>query len=72
MPIRHRCTAQASGARAMMQKARRQVADLAGAQPDHIVFTSGATEAAATLLAPHWSMGRAPLTIGRAFMSAQP
>ncbi|WP_306117832.1 MULTISPECIES: cysteine desulfurase family protein [unclassified Roseitalea] len=56
--------------RAMVQKARRQVAGLVGAEPDHVVFTSGATEAAATLLTPGWSMGRAPLTMGRLFVGA--
>ena len=38
-------------ARAIIEKARRQVADLCGAEPDRVVFTSGATEAAALALA---------------------
>ncbi|RNC95104.1 MAG: cysteine desulfurase [Oricola sp.] len=56
--------------RAMVQKARRQVAGLVGTAPDHIVFTSGATEAAATLLTPHWSMGRSSLTMGHLYVCA--
>lgn len=49
------------GARAMVETARRQVAGLVGGQAAHVVFTSGATEAANTLLTPDWTMGRAPL-----------
>lgn len=56
--------------RAMVQTARRQVAGLVGTAPDHVVFTSGATEAAATLLTPHWSMGRSPLTMGHLYVCA--
>jgi cysteine desulfurase len=56
--------------RAMIQTARRQVAGLVGTAPDHVVFTSGATEAAATLLTPHWSMGRSPLTMGHLYVCA--
>ncbi|MFP1631310.1 cysteine desulfurase family protein [Zhengella sp. ZM62] len=49
-------------ARRVVEDARRQVAALVGASPEHVVFTSGATEAATTLLTPQWRMGRAPLT----------
>ncbi len=56
--------------RAMVQKARRQVAALVGTAPDHVVFTSGATEAAAMLLTPHWSMGRSPLAMGHLYVAA--
>jgi len=56
--------------RAMVQTARRQVAGLVGTEPDHVVFTSGATEAAATLLTPDWSMGRSPLTMGHLYVGA--
>lgn len=38
-------------ARAIVEKARRQVANLCGVEPDCLVFTSGATEAASLLLA---------------------
>lgn len=43
------------GARAIVEKARGQVARLAGCDPDEVIFTSGATEAAAILAAvqPH-------------------
>ena len=56
--------------KAMVQTARRQVAALTGAAPDHVVFTSGATEAAAFVLTPHFSMGRSPLTIRHLFVAA--
>ena len=39
-------------ARQILETARRQVADLVGAEPDDIVFTSGGTEAANLALAP--------------------
>lgn len=57
-------------AKAFVQKARRQVASLVNAKPDHVVFTSGATEAAATLLTPHYSFGRSPLTFSKLYVSA--
>ncbi len=57
-------------ARRLVESARREVAALAGAQPQHVVFTSGATEAANTLLAPRWTMGRAPLAFGAVYVNA--
>lgn len=57
-------------ARALVQKARRSVAALVNAKPDHVVFTSGATEAAATLLTPHYSFGRSPLRFSKLHVSA--
>ena len=39
-------------ARATIERAREQVAALCGARPGHVVFTSGGTEANATLLSP--------------------
>lgn len=56
--------------RAIVQKGRRQVAACVGTDPDHIVFTSGATEAAATLLTPDWTMGRSPLAMGHLYICA--
>lgn len=56
--------------RALVQKGRRQVAECVGNDPDHVVFTSGATEAAATLLTPHWTMGRSPLAMGHLYVCA--
>jgi len=41
-------------ARAVVETAREQVAALVGAQPSEVVFTSGATEACATVLAAPW------------------
>lgn len=55
-------------ARRIVEDARRQVAALVGASPEHVVFTSGATEAAATLLTPDWRMGRAPLTFSHLYV----
>ncbi len=57
-------------AKAIIAKARRQVADLVGAKPDHVIFTSGATEAAQMLLTPHYSMGRSPLKVGHLYVCA--
>lgn len=57
-------------ARALVQKARRSVAALVNAKPDHVVFTSGATEAGATLLTPNYSFGRSPLTFSRLYVCA--
>ncbi|MGE0283356.1 MAG: cysteine desulfurase family protein [Rhizobiaceae bacterium] len=55
-------------ARQMIEEARRQVAGLVGGKAEHVVFTSGATEAAATLLTPGWRMGRSPLRMGRLYV----
>ena len=57
-------------ARAALEKARRQVAALTGAEPAHVVFTSGATEAANTVLSPDYRMGRRPVGIGHLYVSA--
>jgi cysteine desulfurase len=56
--------------RAAIESARRQVAALAGTDPAHVVFTSGATEAANMVLTPEFRMGRTPLAVGRLFVSA--
>jgi cysteine desulfurase len=56
--------------RAAVEGARRQVAALAGADPAHVIFTSGATEAANMVLTPDFRMGRTPLSIGRLYYSA--
>ncbi|MEO1745648.1 MAG: aminotransferase class V-fold PLP-dependent enzyme, partial [Pseudomonadota bacterium] len=57
-------------ARNIVKKARRQVAALVNASPDQVVFTSGATEAAALALTPNYSMGRAPLNMGHLYVCA--
>ena len=49
-------------ARRIVEDARREVAALVNAKPDHVVFTSGATEAASTLLTPDWRMGRGAIS----------
>ncbi|WP_224006754.1 cysteine desulfurase family protein [Aureimonas sp. SA4125] len=49
---------------AVVEEARRRVARLVGADPEHLVFTSGATEAAATCLTPEWVMGDQIVTLG--------
>lgn len=56
--------------RALIDAARRDVAALVGAQPAHVTFTSGATEAANTVLTPDFRMGRTPLKIGQLYVSA--
>ncbi|KQU75345.1 cysteine desulfurase [Aminobacter sp. DSM 101952] len=56
-------------ARRIVEDARRDVATLVGAQPGHVVFTSGATEAATTLLSPDWRMGRGAVRMSRLFVT---
>lgn len=59
-------------ARALIEEAREQVAELTGAPPASIIFTSGGTEASAFALSPQWLCGggspRRPLA--RLFVSA--
>jgi cysteine desulfurase len=62
--------AQGRAARQFIEGARRDVAALVNARPEHIVFTSGATEAASTLLSPDWRMGRGQVRMGRLYVSA--
>jgi len=57
-------------ARRLVEQARREVATLAGARPEHVVFTSGASEAASMLLTPGWKMGRSHLRMARLIVSA--
>jgi cysteine desulfurase len=57
-------------ARRLIEEARRSVAALANAKPEHVVFTSGATEAASTLLTPDWQMGRGAARMARLYVSA--
>ncbi len=44
-------------ARAAIETARAEVGALAGADPDQVIFTSGATEAAVTALTPQLASG---------------
>ena len=55
-------------ARRLVEDARRSVAALVNGRPEHVVFTSGATEAASMLLTPGWQMGRAALRMGRLYV----
>lgn len=57
-------------ARRIVEAARSDVAALAGGNPEHVVFTSGATEGASTLLSPDWKLGRGSLTMSRLYVSA--
>ncbi|MBX8800814.1 cysteine desulfurase [Ochrobactrum sp. MR28] len=56
--------------RALIEAARRDVAALCNAKPDHVFFTSGATEAATTLLTPAYKMGRSELRLSHLYVSA--
>lgn len=56
--------------RTEIEAARRKVAGALGAKSTEVVFTSGATEAANLILTPDFRMGRAPLKIGRLYVSA--
>ena len=56
-------------AKRLVEEARRDVAALCNAKPDHVVFTSGASEAVALALTPDWRMGRSPLTYSRLYTS---
>lgn len=57
-------------ARRLIDQARHDVAALVGAKAERVVFTSGATEAATTLLSPHWVLGRAPLLMSHLYLCA--
>ncbi|CDX17552.1 Nitrogenase cofactor synthesis protein nifS [Mesorhizobium plurifarium] len=56
--------------RRLVEDARRDVARLVNARPEHVVFTSGATEAASTLLTPDWQMGRGAVRMSHLYVSA--
>ncbi|MFD1197328.1 cysteine desulfurase family protein [Brucella gallinifaecis] len=57
-------------ARGLVESARRSVAALVNAKADHVFFTSGATEAASTLLTPVYMMGRSPVRLSHLYVSA--
>lgn len=57
-------------ARALVESARRSVATLVNARPEHVFFTSGATEAASTLLTPNYMMGRSSVRLSHLYVSA--
>lgn len=62
--------AEGRAARAVIERARRRVGALCGVGPDRVVFASGASEAAATVLTPRYRMGSAELAVGRLYVSA--
>ncbi|RWB52279.1 cysteine desulfurase family protein [Mesorhizobium sp.] len=62
--------AEGRAARRLVEDARRDVARLVNAKPEHVVFTSGATEAASTLLTPDWQMGRGAIRMSHLYVSA--
>ena len=55
--------------RMLVEAARRDVAALVNSTPAHVIFTSGATEAANLVLTPDYRMGRTPLAIGHLYVS---
>lgn len=57
-------------ARALLETARRDVAALVNAKNDHVFFTSGATEAATTVLTPQYKMGKSALRLSKLYVSA--
>lgn len=60
--------AEGRAARRLIENARRDVALLVNAGAEHVVFTSGATEAASTLLTPDWQMGRGTVRMSRLYV----
>ena len=61
--------AEGRAARRLIEDARRDVARLVNDRPEHVVFTSGATEAASTLLTPDWQMGRGAIRMSHLYVS---
>ncbi|QGG90368.1 aminotransferase class V-fold PLP-dependent enzyme [Agrobacterium sp. MA01] len=62
--------AEGRAARAVIEKARREVAHLVGAEPAHVTFTASATEAANQVLSPIYRMGKSSVALGRLYVSA--
>jgi cysteine desulfurase len=62
--------AEGRAARALIEAARAEVGTAVGAPPSQVIFTSGATEAAALALSPRLVDGRAPVQIGRLYVGA--
>lgn len=57
-------------AKALLQQARRALADFVSGEADNIVFTSGASEAAMMALTPDYRMGRSSLTMSHLYIGA--
>lgn len=62
--------AEGRAARAVVERARREVAHLVGAEPAHVTFTASATEAANQVLSPVYRMGKSRVSLGRLYVSA--
>ncbi|TPK23487.1 cysteine desulfurase [Mesorhizobium sp. B2-5-9] len=60
--------AEGRAARRLVDNARRDVAALVNGKAEHVVFTSGATEAASALLTPDWRMGRGAIRMSRLYV----
>ncbi|MCP4317178.1 MAG: cysteine desulfurase [Hyphomicrobiales bacterium] len=56
--------------RAVIDSARRLVAEMCGSETSAVVFTSGATESAATVLTPDYKMGKSDLRVGHLYVCA--
>ncbi|MBB3929104.1 cysteine desulfurase [Kaistia hirudinis] len=56
--------------RARIERARRQVGALVGASAENVVFTSGGTEANATVLSPRMRLGATEIAIDRLLVGA--
>ena len=62
--------AEGRAARAIVERARTQVAALVGAEPHNVIFTGSATEAAAQVLSRHWQGDGIARPAGRLYVSA--
>lgn len=62
--------AEGRAARALIEKARREVANLVDAEPAHVTFAASATEAANHVLSPIYRMGKSRVVLGRLYVSA--
>ncbi|WP_332065578.1 cysteine desulfurase family protein [Bartonella sp. CB189] len=62
--------AEGRAAKALLQKTRRQIASRLNADPNHIVFTSGASEAAMTVLTPFYNMGKSKIQFSHLYIGA--
>ncbi|MBZ9684763.1 MULTISPECIES: cysteine desulfurase family protein [unclassified Mesorhizobium] len=60
--------AEGRAARRLVDNARGGVAALVNGKAEHVVFTSGATEAASALLTPDWRMGRGAIRMSRLYV----
>lgn len=62
--------AEGRAARAVLEEARRSVARLCGAETKGVMFCSGGTEAANTVLTPEWTLFGKPYSLDRLLVSA--